>query len=1078
MSFSVSVGKELAAAPRPVLLYSFTFLDGTILRVSTLAVTFGGNAYTARVDDSEIERLATLSEQGVDRVPSVTVKLADPDGYLWTNYERATGRGFKGARLEARFALYDIIAAEWSTDSLVPFVGTCGQPDMDATHLTVQAASMLNLSRYSIPSVPIQQRCPWRNPTTAAQRVLAADPASPFYLCGETAAVAPCAYTKATCTQLLRFGGVTWAPPGTASGKSYLEGKVSWRNADTSGKFSERWPAWLGGTAWMECRCLNVVGDGNYTRGEVAVGFGPVTVERVILNGVSLDGSSTLGDFRWHYVNQGTRTGTPNADVPYNGGGDPYGNLTVIQVLAPRAVWSPDAEPSVRLLGMVGVSSPGGKSTPWVLQSALNWGNVPDSDLNTASFSAAAVICDEMIDYIDQNGTAGHTARFGSSVAIRERRPVAEIVRGLRQSIGGILVPNSAGKVELLIEGPLAEQQPGVIDGSNHLTPVSSSIRDGNTRNGYVAYSFDDANAWALRRVARPISESPNRVSFAFQDPTQGYAISTFSLVDPDDMERLGGQEQPGGLQVEPEGIASYNHALRCAKLGLAKVLRGNPDGDTRGTDWWEWKTSFRGCKLKIGQIVYLSSVRLGVTNQLVRLTEIKPERGFLTVTLRGHYHADAWYMDSFGNDDDPEYSAKHRDRLARPAYPWQPNYQGPITSDALRPSTYRTFGLYATQENDAAGVPVTELHCTGVLPVNVFSEASAPLIATQATTATTGGTVGPGRYYLTVCGVDAGGRRTAPSFVTCRADVAAGTSTNTVTIAVTSWGAATAGYEVFGGANPNRKSLVAAASGTPDSITVTAMPEWTSGEPDVEFDRLFARVKYVWHSGILGTAVSVVATNALTIGGTWTANALDGYVVSLLARASGAAVSVANYEITANTTDGVLSVTPDPDGEIVAGDVIVVRSLPVVSGATIGDALWVNPFSVSGMTADEEIGRLVRVVGGADEGSVYRIVDNTDTVITLDRDFAGDATSIVIAEDPTWYAEAKSGSHDNGDPAAETFIDVQAANLAGSTWLVQVVALDGGTSMGFESLAPVREIYVPGDAGNTTQSEAIAYPS
>src|SRR5207342_2044358 len=97
------------------------------------------------------------------------------------------------------------------------------------------------------------------------------------------------------------------------------------------GKWKEYWPLWLGGAAWVTCPVLNQVADGNYTRGEVAVAIGAVTAERVIVNGSELS-QTTSGDYRWHYVNMGFREGTPNGDRPYNGQGDPYGGLTVIQV--------------------------------------------------------------------------------------------------------------------------------------------------------------------------------------------------------------------------------------------------------------------------------------------------------------------------------------------------------------------------------------------------------------------------------------------------------------------------------------------------------------------------------------------------------------------------------------------------------------------------------------------------------------------------------------------------------------------------------------------------------------------------
>src|SRR6185295_18398547 len=104
----------------------------------------------------------------------------------------------------------------------------------------------------------------------------------------------------------------------TGTGREYTSGNwASWVNADTSGKFQEFWPLWLGGKAWMTVVPLNQRGDANYTRGEAAVGIGPVVVERVIVNGVELSTAGTIGfnkDFRWAYTNNGARDGTPNLD--------------------------------------------------------------------------------------------------------------------------------------------------------------------------------------------------------------------------------------------------------------------------------------------------------------------------------------------------------------------------------------------------------------------------------------------------------------------------------------------------------------------------------------------------------------------------------------------------------------------------------------------------------------------------------------------------------------------------------------------------------------------------------------------
>jgi hypothetical protein len=91
------------------------------------------------------------------------------------------------------------------------------------------------------------------------------------------------------------------------------------------------------------------------------------------------------------------------------------------------------------------------------------------------------------------------------------------------------------------------------VDGSNSSTAIASTLRGGGTASGFTAYRFDESNSWDLKCDNQQVAQMPNRVTFSFQDPTLEYAISTFSLVDPDDVARVG-REIPGGLQVNPEG--------------------------------------------------------------------------------------------------------------------------------------------------------------------------------------------------------------------------------------------------------------------------------------------------------------------------------------------------------------------------------------------------------------------------------------------------------------------------------------------------------------------------------------------
>lgn len=366
---TINVAKEQAATYQPLLLAEFTFADGAVLRLSTHplntsegGVQYGGNDYLGRISDQTIQQVQALSETGVDLVPSVSMSIADPAAYIYSNWETAAGRGFKGASLTLRLVFYDVAGGTFSSDSRIPFVGICDKPASDAARLTVTAVAKTSLMRAMLPVVPIQRRCPWINPTTTAQRAEASDEDSCFYECGETrdtTTAPPCSYTLATCTQLTRFGGITYSAPAGMRVREYVSGNWSdVRGVTNEASYGDRIPM-LYGKAWIEPPVLTAIPDGNYLRGECIVALGPVTIHKVLVNGIELspanlpDGTPISGanpDFRYNWINDGTRDGSPNADTPWSGTGDPYGSMSAIMFVLPRSQGGGDGVPRVRVL--------------------------------------------------------------------------------------------------------------------------------------------------------------------------------------------------------------------------------------------------------------------------------------------------------------------------------------------------------------------------------------------------------------------------------------------------------------------------------------------------------------------------------------------------------------------------------------------------------------------------------------------------------------------------------------------------------------------------------------------------------
>ena len=193
--------KDLAEGYQPVLLCLFVFQDGSTFHVSSHPLNAGEGGvsapdyfnegggsvdYYSRVLDQSLGELQALSAQGINRVPAVTLKLANGDQDLWGNYELDPGPGFRGAFLMMRLCQWQVGTSNFSSDAPIKFIGTCDAAYLeDEVTLVVQATNSHNTATVKVPDVPVQNRCPWPFPQTAAQRLDGAtNRGSQFWNCG------------------------------------------------------------------------------------------------------------------------------------------------------------------------------------------------------------------------------------------------------------------------------------------------------------------------------------------------------------------------------------------------------------------------------------------------------------------------------------------------------------------------------------------------------------------------------------------------------------------------------------------------------------------------------------------------------------------------------------------------------------------------------------------------------------------------------------------------------------------------------------------------------------------------------
>ena len=184
---NIIAAKELGATFQPLLLAEIAWPDAEALRLSTHNIRGGtrwnGNEYLPRILNQDIAASQALATEGIDVVPTVTLRLADADGAMkgWEN-----SKGFKGASLKLIFVFLDVKTNTFSSDSRVIFTGICDPATApNEGELQVRAVNRLNMQRQNLPQVRIQKTCPWWFPTTAEEREAGfSNQDSPFYHCG------------------------------------------------------------------------------------------------------------------------------------------------------------------------------------------------------------------------------------------------------------------------------------------------------------------------------------------------------------------------------------------------------------------------------------------------------------------------------------------------------------------------------------------------------------------------------------------------------------------------------------------------------------------------------------------------------------------------------------------------------------------------------------------------------------------------------------------------------------------------------------------------------------------------------
>jgi hypothetical protein len=632
--------KEQAVCWQPLLLATITLYNGTVLRYARQACTFAGQSYQARLIDENIPATQAASEGGIDQAPQVTLRLADADGFLWSNYEQPVG--FDGAKLELVFAFYDAIGNAFSSDSRKIYEGLCEGADYsDITEPRLVFRSRIDISQTQFPVMRIAKLCPHAFPETTAQRTAAAnDSESPFFGCGYSPDISggnargnlvagvpatQCDRTAASCAErgmfatdgssraTGRFAGLQFTSPNTFRSRSYITGKwdeVS--NATNEARYGDFVPEAYG-TIWIDPKISVTTGDANLTKFEVILCKGEVeTVHMVLVNGVQIP--HTFDDLEmpltspgvpnatearkggwWKCVNNGDRTGKPNDDALFDSKGDPYGSICALSITVPVALAAANAAPRISVLfdaPKIRVYSTPSSFTlqktdnyAWVLFDLLARAGVPLERFNIQSWIDEAAFCSANISFVRDDGSTGTHPRFGCSLAISQRRSAAEIIRGVRNAGRAMVFLDQDGKVSLLCKKTLASEQPAPITGSNYSTAVSSVTVGGSAGSGYFAYLFDE-NSITMEggrtslRVVKPTQAPPNLAGLTFFNRENRHSQDRLDVLDSE------GQARAGRIvsgQFALEGVTTFDQARRALQTYLAEQGRGNTRNSADG---------------------------------------------------------------------------------------------------------------------------------------------------------------------------------------------------------------------------------------------------------------------------------------------------------------------------------------------------------------------------------------------------------------------------------------------------------------------------------------------------------------
>ncbi|MCC6585581.1 MAG: hypothetical protein IT168_02580 [Bryobacterales bacterium] len=943
--------KELQVTETPLVLFDCTWPSGRVEHWSTHAVSANGDQYDARVLRHSSFDMKWGADDGIDTMNKVSLVLANADSHFSQIF---TTIGFKGATLRATFLFFDLKTGTPASESMAVFVGQMNSPE-EVTESTIRltATSRLNFQRTYLPEIRIQRRCPWMFPNNAEQREEARTGSgngrhSAIYRCGYStdqpgglgnlnsgAPFTHCDYTRAGCIErgmfdrdskgqvTRRFGGIEFVPASIlvrSHGDKALSASAL---SENEARYNDYVPV-VYGTCWIQPPMVFARNDGNLTRIEVLLGAGEIEgVLKVVVNDieipVGISGKNMTGTGWYNVVSHGAVSGGFNLDFTDSTGrplGDPYGSLAYMSIVVPNRVSDGKTLPKVTVL-MEGLklavfgddgSYIGEQFTnnpAWVILDLLRRAGWRFDEIDVSSFSKSSAFAAEPIEIPDLNGNPQLRPRFQCNLALRRRRAVADVIRGVRNASRMFLVINQNGRLALRVEGTFALQQGDRQVGTNAQQKLNG---------GWPAYEFGDGTDGKSGIVRKPngqssvtlwargTAECANRWSVEFQDSFNEYQQDSLSLVDVDDVRAI---RQELSATSTALGVTNFHQAARVLRLQLNKALKGNI--------FLSFQTSVRGVCLRPGDLITITYQKEGLIRQPFRVTRLAPTFLDGTILVEAQFHDDGWY------GDDPEASVSSR--VSRRPAGAEVGLPRPLLGNEMDEDGNPRNSVHEAGVENGDGSWTTTLAVGYAVPRKPAATGlDIPFLSLRPIIHGTNGALKGGEsYYYAISGVASSGDETDLSFVV-RAIVPHGSNTNSVELKDLSFSAGTATFHVYRGTTPSE--LMRVASNVP--IAPQYLDPGTGSElkapPDENFDHAIVE----WRFELLPETAASTFGPAL-IGGTDLGLSVDEFsgMVVRITKGRGAGqerLIVSNTAMSFNIA-GTWSVVPDESSRFVVAE-------------------------------------------------------------------------------------------------------------------------------------------------------------